>query len=61
MYRIVELQAGFQGTVASNEVAFMVLEGPMIITATLVLTVLHPGFAFQGHWQSANWAFKGKE
>jgi hypothetical protein len=47
--------------VASNEIAFMVLEGPMIITATLVLTVLHPGFAFQGNWQSANWSFREKK
>jgi hypothetical protein len=39
----------------------MVLEGPMIITAALVLTVLHPGFAFQGHWQSANWSFREKK
>jgi hypothetical protein len=60
IYRIVELQAGFQGSIASNEVAFMVLEGPMIIGASLVLTVLHPGLVFQGNWRAANWTFREK-
>jgi len=40
----------------------MILEGPMIILATLVLTVLHPGLAFGGNWGAAAWSLgKGKD
>jgi len=58
VYRIVELQGGFTGTVASNQVAFMILEGPMIILAVLVLTILHPGRVFDGSWQDAGWSLR---
>jgi hypothetical protein len=58
IYRIVELQGGFIHGVASNEVAFMILEGPMIILATLTMTVFHPGIAFQGHWKDASWSLR---
>jgi RTA1 like protein len=44
--------------VASNEPAFMVLEGPMIILAVLLLTILHPGYVFDGSWQAAGWSFR---
>jgi hypothetical protein len=54
----VELQGGFDGTIASNEPSFMVLEGPMIIVATFSLTVLHPGFAFGGNWEAASWSLR---
>jgi hypothetical protein len=58
IYRIVELQGGFDGTIANNEVAFMVLEGPMIILATFALTVLHPGYALDRNWQAASWSLR---
>lgn len=58
VYRVVELQGGFAGTVASNQVAFMILEGPMIILAVLALTILHPGHVFDGHWQDASWSLR---
>jgi hypothetical protein len=61
IYRVVELQGGFNGTVASNEVAFMVLEGPMIILATFLLVVFHPGFAFAGNWNAAGWSFRARK
>lgn len=60
IYRVVELQGGFNGTVANNEAGFMVFEGPMIILATAALTVLHPGFAFAGHWSQAVWSLRGR-
>jgi len=60
VYRVVELQGGFSGTVASNEAAFMVLEGPMIILATFALTVFHPGIAYEGNWRAAAWSLRGK-
>ena len=36
----------------------MVLDGVMIIIAITVLTVLHPGVAFQGHWSAANFTLR---
>jgi hypothetical protein len=61
IYRVVELQGGFNGTVASNEKAFMVLEGPMIILATFLLTIFHPGIAFNGMWNAASWSLREKK
>lgn len=61
VYRVVELQGGFHGTVASDEPSFMVLEGPMIFLAVLALTVLHPGYAFAGNWKAASWSFRSNK
>jgi hypothetical protein len=61
VYRIVELQGGFQSGVANNEVVFMILEGPMILLAVALLTVSHPGFAFDGHWKAASWTLGKKK
>lgn len=58
VYRVVELQGGFNGTVANNQAGFMVFEGPMIIIACAVLTVLHPGYAFAGRWSEAVWSLR---
>jgi hypothetical protein len=61
VYRVVELQGGFAGSVASNETLFLILEGTMIILAVLALTVLHPGLAFSGNWQAAGWTMRKKK
>ncbi|OHE94874.1 RTA1 like protein [Colletotrichum orchidophilum] len=58
VYRVVELQQGFKGPVANDEVSFMILEGPMIFLAVLAMTVLHPGIGFGGQWSSAAWSVK---
>jgi H+/gluconate symporter-like permease len=58
VYRVAELQQGFNGPIANDEVSFMILEGPMIFLAVLVMTVLHPGIAFGGKWSSAVWSVK---
>lgn len=42
-FRLAELQEGFSGHLANDELLFMILEGPMIIAAVAVLTVWHPG------------------
>jgi hypothetical protein len=60
VYRIAELQGSYQGTIAGNEPAFMVLEGPMIILATLALAIFHPGFAFDHQWDAAGWSLGKK-
>ncbi len=36
----------------------MILEGPMVIIACTVLTVFHPGIAFQGAWKEADFTFR---
>lgn len=56
VYRVAELQQGFNGPIANNQVSFMILEGPMIFLAVLVMTVLHPGIAFGNNLHSATWS-----
>lgn len=58
VYRVAELQQGFNGPIANDEVSFMILEGPMIFLAVLAMTVLHPGIGFGGEWNSAAWSIK---
>lgn len=60
IFRVLELNGGFNGPLANNEVTFMILEGPMIIIASAVLTVFHPGICFRGRWHEADWN-KGKK
>lgn len=61
IYRCVELNQGFSGRLANDEVTFMVLEGPMIMIASALLMVWHPGFAFKGRWNEAAWKTNGKD
>ncbi|KAE9966735.1 hypothetical protein EG328_008638 [Venturia inaequalis] len=58
VYRVAELQQGFNGPIANDEVSFMILEGPMIFLAVLAMTILHPGIQFDGEWSSAAWSVK---
>lgn len=58
VYRVAELQQGFKGPIANNEVSFMILEGPMVFLAVLAMTVLHPDIAFGGKLSSAAWSVK---
>ena len=36
----------------------MALEGLMVIIAIIALTILHPGFSFQGSWPEADFIFR---
>lgn len=58
IFRAAELYQGFDGALANNEVTFMVLEGAMVIIACIALTVFHPGVAFGGKWDQANFKFR---
>lgn len=40
---VAELAHGFGSKLANNQVAFMILEGAMIILATSSMAVFHPG------------------
>lgn len=61
VYRVAELAGGFAGKLANDEVLFEILEGPMIMTATIALTVFHPGLSFAGQWSSAAWSLRSKK
>ncbi|KAI9819296.1 MAG: hypothetical protein M1827_007453 [Pycnora praestabilis] len=60
-FRVAELSGGFHGALANQQVTFMILEGAMIVIATTSLTIFHPGFAFQGHWDSVNFSLRGRK
>ncbi|GIK00908.1 hypothetical protein Aspvir_004938 [Aspergillus viridinutans] len=55
IFRVAELREGFNGPLANDEVTFMILEGAMMVIATLCLTVLHPGYCFGGYWDQTSW------
>lgn len=56
VFRCAELSDGFNGALANNEVTFMVLEGAMIILASGLLTVFHPGLVMGAEgWSSSSW------
>ncbi|PNS15307.1 hypothetical protein CAC42_5478 [Sphaceloma murrayae] len=61
VYRVAELSEGFSSELANDEVAFNILEGPMIIIAVIALTVVHPGKCFAGYWSDANWTWRQKK
>jgi hypothetical protein len=60
IFRVAELWGGFNGTLWNDETDFLILDGAMIGLATLCLTALHPGPAFGGEWNAANWSFRTK-
>lgn len=58
IFRVAELWEGFSGALWNNETDFLVLDGAMIAIAVVCLMVFHPGLAFGGQWDKANWSFK---
>lgn len=44
IYRLVELSEGWTGYLMTTERFFLVLDGLMVLIATVTLTVVHPGF-----------------
>lgn len=55
-YRAAELSGGFAGHLAQDQVAFMVLDGALILSASILLTVQNPGWVFGRAW--ADTAYK---
>ncbi|OBT81689.1 hypothetical protein VE02_10059 [Pseudogymnoascus sp. 03VT05] len=61
VFRVAELSGGFQGSLANNEVSFMVLDGVMIMITCLAFSVLHPGYGFtRAGWAAAAYPFFNK-
>ncbi|KAI4152179.1 MAG: hypothetical protein L6R39_001877 [Caloplaca ligustica] len=50
-FRVAELQGGFDGELANDQITFMVLEGTMVSIACIALTAVHPGFVFGSSWK----------
>ncbi|TDL17309.1 RTA1 like protein [Rickenella mellea] len=44
VYRTIELSNGWDGRIISTQIYFTVLDGTMILLATITLCVLHPGY-----------------
>ena len=62
IFRAAELWEGFEGKLWNSEIDFLVLDGAMVALAVLALSALHPGLAFGGQWNAANWSLRtGKE
>ncbi|TKA82882.1 hypothetical protein B0A55_01174 [Friedmanniomyces simplex] len=61
IFRAAELWGGFAGNLWNNETDFLVLDGAMIALASVCLAALHPGAAFGGQWNAANWSFRAKK
>jgi hypothetical protein len=57
-FRVAELAKGFGSRLANQQVPFMVLEGAMIVLATVAMTYFHPGHAFGDKWQNAGWTWR---
>ncbi len=58
VFRVVELQEGFSGKLANNQVSFMILDGVMCIIACISLTAMHPGLGFgKEGWAAASYPF----
>lgn len=49
-FRVAELQTGFGGKLANDQITFMILEGAMVVIASTALTVYHPGLIFKKFW-----------
>lgn len=61
IFRAAELWEGFEGKLWNSEKDFLILDGAMIALAVLLLSALHPGLAFGGQWNAADWSLrKGK-
>ncbi|KAK9250323.1 RTA1 like protein-domain-containing protein [Lipomyces tetrasporus] len=58
VYRVAELSEGFHGPLANQQVTFMVLEGAMIFVAAGSQTFLHPGYCFNGSWETVNFSLR---
>jgi hypothetical protein len=57
VFRAIELSEGFEGKLANNQLQFMILDGAMVIIASICMTVMHPGFGFEKRWNEAKFSF----
>lgn len=53
-FRVAELSGGFGGSLANNQVSFMILDGAMMAVVIILLTTAHPGLTIGSMWQTGN-------
>ncbi|KAF7959728.1 hypothetical protein EAE96_001338 [Botrytis aclada] len=58
IFRVAELAKGFQSKLANEEISFMILEGAVMILATTIMTIFHPGLIIKGKWKESGWELK---
>jgi hypothetical protein len=59
LFRVAELAHGFNGKLANDQISFMILEGGMVILATLLLTAFPPGqYIGRKEWKNSGWGYK---
>lgn len=51
VFRVAELQGGFDSDLANDEIILMVLESAMIAIACICLTGAHPGVIMGDQWR----------
>lgn len=51
IFRVAELQGGFQSALANDEVDLMILESAMISIAVICMTVAHPSICIGRVWR----------
>jgi hypothetical protein len=60
-FRVAELSQGYKSDISRNEDLFFVLEGAVVLMASICLTAWHPGVAFQYLWQKADFQLKSSK
>jgi RTA1 like protein len=60
-FRVAELHEGYTGSIANDEILYMVLEGAMMIIAVGALTIGHPGRALGSLWQANSFHFRERK
>ena len=58
-FRVAELSHRFSSKLVNQQVTFMILEGAMVVIASVTLASFHPGVAFQGTWAEVNFTMWG--
>ena len=61
IFRCAELFGGFDSSLANNETLFMLLDGTLMIAASIMLTVAHPGLTMGGYWHTATFHLRTKK
>ncbi|KAL8659393.1 MAG: hypothetical protein Q9202_007142 [Teloschistes flavicans] len=50
VFRVAELCGGFDGSLANDQITFMILEGAMVTIASIAITSVHPGMVLGRTW-----------
>ena len=53
-----ELSRGFGGSLANNEVLFMILDGMMMAIVIILLTLAHPGIILGPMWKAGGFRLR---